>query len=68
MINGTSIDDPSEALLNLGLCPQFSAIDAQLTVREHLRIYGKMKGLRGQTLDDNITLLLDAAVCTLCLR
>ena len=29
------------------MCPQFTAIDAQLTVREHLHVYARLKGLRG---------------------
>ena len=28
------------------MCPQFTAIDAQLTVREHLHVYARLKGLR----------------------
>ncbi len=29
----------------LGVCPQFTAVDAQLTVREHLGVYAGLKGL-----------------------
>ena len=27
------------------MCPQFTAIDAQLSVREHLHLYARLKGL-----------------------
>ena len=45
-INGVSVlRQPRVARLSLGVCPQFTAIDSQLTVREHLVIYGRLKGL-----------------------
>lgn len=50
LIAGTSvIRDPRNARSYLGVCPQFIAIDSQLTVREHLLIYGRLKGLRRGT-------------------
>jgi ATP-binding cassette subfamily A (ABC1) protein 3 len=43
-INGLSIvDEPAAARVSLGVTPQFSAADSQLTVREHLMIYGSLK-------------------------
>jgi ABC-type multidrug transport system ATPase subunit len=37
------------------------AIDSQLTVREHLAVYGRLKGLyRGDELNQNINILLEA--------
>jgi ATP-binding cassette, subfamily A (ABC1), member 3 len=62
MINGVSITrHAGAARARLGVCPQFTAIDSQLTVREHLKagfflasrrrvdrfpqIYGMLKGL-----------------------
>ncbi|KAF8507801.1 P-loop containing nucleoside triphosphate hydrolase protein [Hysterangium stoloniferum] len=61
-INGTSIiEHPNTARLSLGVCPQFTAIDPQLTVRQHLVIYGLLKGLeRGAELDQNVESLLQA--------
>ena len=60
IINGTSVvRHPKTARASLGVCPQFTAIDSQLTVREHLVIYGKLKGLTsGQELDDNVDAIL----------
>ena len=62
LIQGTSvIRHPRTTRLSLGVCPQFTAIDAQLTVREHLAVYGRLKGLyRGKELDENIETLLEA--------
>ncbi|KAF9011272.1 hypothetical protein BDQ17DRAFT_1537998 [Cyathus striatus] len=60
-IEGTSIlQDPNTARLSLGVCPQFTAIDAQLTVREHLLIYGKLKGLKRDEITRDIETLLNA--------
>ncbi|CAE6439054.1 unnamed protein product, partial [Rhizoctonia solani] len=43
-INGMSIvDEPASARVSLGVTPQFSAADSQLTVREHMMIYGSIK-------------------------
>lgn len=61
-INGTSvIHHPKSARLSLGVCPQFTAIDSQLTVREHLMVYGRLKGLyRGDELHRNVEDLMRA--------
>lgn len=63
LIDGTSvIHKPRTARLSLGVCPQFTAIDSQLTVREHLIVYGRLKGLkRGPELDDSIETVLRGA-------
>ena len=48
VIRRTSVvHNPHSARSALGFCPQFTAIDIQLSVREHLRVYGKLKGLKG---------------------
>ncbi|KAG1763849.1 hypothetical protein EDD22DRAFT_482473 [Suillus occidentalis] len=61
-IKGTSVlTSPRTARLSLGVCPQFTAIDSQLTVREHLMIYGRLKGLnRGHELKTNVEALMIA--------
>ncbi|KAJ7347934.1 hypothetical protein DFH08DRAFT_1001291, partial [Mycena albidolilacea] len=59
LINAASVvTDLRTARISLGVCPQFSAIDAQLSVREHLMIYGRLKGLAGEELDRSIESLL----------
>ena len=60
LINGTSVvRHPRTARSSLGVCPQFTAIDSQLTVREHLIIYGRLKGLRrGPELDSSVEAVL----------
>lgn len=62
LINGVSIvNHPRSARLSLGVCPQFTAIDSELTVEEHLIIYGRLKGLyRGEELDRNVKALMRA--------
>lgn len=52
---------------SLGVCPQFTAVDGVLTVRESLRIYGRLKGLNPKApkgtiseLDENVEKLMDA--------
>src|SRR6202034_2467398 len=62
LINGVSvIRHPTTARLALGVCPQFTAIDAQLTVRQHLMIYGRLKGLRrGGELERNVDSVMRA--------
>jgi len=61
-IKGSSvISNPKAARASLGVCPQFVAIDSQLTVREHLIIYGRLKGLRpGPELDESVTVIMNA--------
>ncbi|PPR02359.1 hypothetical protein CVT24_011703 [Panaeolus cyanescens] len=60
VINGTSVvSNPRLARSSLGVCPQFTAIDSQLTVREHLLIYGRLKGLaKGPELDESIEAIM----------
>ncbi|KAF8640810.1 hypothetical protein AX17_000459 [Amanita inopinata Kibby_2008] len=59
LIAGTSVvRHPRIARLSLGVCPQFTAIDSQLTVREHLSIYGRLKGLSKGELDGNVEAVL----------
>lgn len=59
LIDGVSIrSDPNTARVGLGVCPQFTAIDSQLTVREHLVCYGRLKGLHGAKLERNVVALI----------
>ncbi len=60
-LNGMSITmRSSRARVSLGVCPQFTAIDSQLSVREHLVVYGRLKGLRGEDLKKDIAVLMKA--------
>ncbi|KAF9471812.1 P-loop containing nucleoside triphosphate hydrolase protein [Pholiota conissans] len=65
-INGASIvRHPRIARSSLGVCPQFTAIDAQLTVREHLLLYGRLKGLRrGTELQSSVDAIAEATSLT----
>jgi ATP-binding cassette subfamily A (ABC1) protein 3 len=62
LVKGVSaIRHPTTARVALGVCPQFTAIDAQLTVKEHLIIYGRLKGLhRGSELNRNVDSVMRA--------
>lgn len=61
-MDGTSVvSQPRVARASLGVCPQFTAIDSQLSVAEHLAVYGRLKGLRsGTELESNIEQILHA--------
>lgn len=61
MVNGTSVlSNMKKARVSFGVCPQFTAIDAHLTVREHLFIYGRLRGLSKEDLQRNVESILDA--------
>ena len=44
---------------NVGVCGQFNGLWSYLTVKEHLTLFGNLKGLRGSTLDDVVNYYLD---------
>ncbi|QRV97339.1 ABC transporter [Ceratobasidium sp. AG-Ba] len=60
----------ADARLGLGVTPQFTAVDSQLTVKEHLMIYGSLKacdiplGIHGKVLKQNVDLLMEATALT----
>lgn len=60
-LNGRSIDqkDKFEIYRDCGVCPQFDPLWELLTVREHLAIFGQIKGLTGKELQENIDYYLD---------
>lgn len=63
IIRGEVVPDSGSvhvAGFGLGVCPQFTAIDAQLTVREHLEIYGLLKGLPRSVIAQNVDTMLRA--------
>jgi len=68
IIRGEIIADEGEVRIKgfrLGVCPQFTAIDPQLTVREHLDIYGRLKGLKGgPELNRNVDTIIQATTLT----
>jgi ATP-binding cassette, subfamily A (ABC1), member 3 len=51
-IDGYNIQvDQSKIRRKIGYCPQFDALLELLTVREHLELYGRIKGLEGGDLE-----------------
>jgi ABC-type multidrug transport system ATPase subunit len=52
------VNDPSQARSITGVCPQEDILFEQLSVRDHLVMYGAIKGLRGEKLTAEIDSLL----------
>lgn len=60
-IEGYSItQNVAEARHEIGYCPQHNILWPDLTCREHLEFYGKIKGLRGAELEDAVVDILRA--------
>ncbi|KAG9103880.1 hypothetical protein FRC06_007277 [Ceratobasidium sp. 370] len=60
-IDGRSIiTSRNNARSRLGVCPQATALESVLTVREHLEMYARCKGLRGDDLDRNVECIMAA--------
>ena len=58
-VTGSSIKKHRNAARSyLGVCPQVNAIDINLTVRQHLWVYGRLKGVPPKVLNDDIDTLL----------
>lgn len=56
IIFGHRISDDMTAVRQItGICPQQNVLFPQLTVKEHLYFFGKLKGLYGITLHDAVT-------------
>ncbi|XP_045771590.1 ATP-binding cassette sub-family A member 2-like [Maniola jurtina] len=47
------------ARAHLGLCPQHNVLFNELTVREHLEFFARLKGFTGKELDEDIDTLID---------
>ena len=58
-VNGIPITKQSALRRFIGFCPQFDALFDQLTAREHLKFYGRIKGLKGTELRHQVVMLLD---------
>jgi ATP-binding cassette subfamily A (ABC1) protein 3 len=55
-VDGFSISvDQSKIRRKIGYCPQFDALLELLTVREHLELYGRIKGFQGDLLGEIVT-------------
>ena len=44
---------------NMGVCPQHNVLNPELTVREHLEVFGKIKGLVGAALTAEVKLKIE---------
>jgi len=62
VVGGHSITkERNQARAFLGVCPQVNAIDPNLTVGQHLWVYGKLKGVPSKPLKQDIDNLLAAS-------
>jgi ABC-2 type transport system ATP-binding protein len=62
LIDGHSISrQPGAVKQTIGVVPQEIALYERITARENLQFWGKMYGLRGQTLAERVTAVLDIA-------
>ena len=43
---------------DVGICPQFDCLWMNLTPKEHLYLFGRMKGLKGAELDESVNYFL----------
>lgn len=52
LVGGRSIVSEMDAIhMDMGICPQHDLLWGALTAREHVRFYGRLKGLRGKELN-----------------
>lgn len=61
ILQGRSIiRNRNRARATIGMCPQSNPIDATLTTRQHLMVYGRLKGLNKRDLEEDVAVLLSA--------
>ncbi|MCG8433983.1 MAG: ATP-binding cassette domain-containing protein [Gammaproteobacteria bacterium] len=59
-INGHDVQkSPDDARMALGVLPHAKGLYPRLTGRENIRYYGKLNGLRGEELENNINSLIE---------
>ena len=59
LLHGMSILDEQASIRKLvGYCPQHDALQELMTGREHLRLYGRLKGVPAALLEDEVTRLI----------
>jgi ABC-2 type transport system ATP-binding protein len=55
------LDQPMEVRRRIGYLPELPPVYPELTVNEYLRFVGKLKGLRGKTLNSEVLRVVDIA-------
>jgi ATP-binding cassette subfamily A (ABC1) protein 1 len=59
-LGGHDIETEQECVRRLiGYCPQFDALLDRVTVKEHLELFGRLKGLRDEALDEAVASVTD---------
>ncbi|CAD2222738.1 ABC-2 family transporter protein/ABC transporter, putative [Angomonas deanei] len=53
------IEQMGDIRKRIGYCPQHNILWPELTCREHLEYFGRIKGLRGGELEDAVTIVMD---------
>lgn len=54
VINNNSIDNIAEIRKYIGVCPQFDILWKEMTAEQHLRMFGKLKGIPNDMLEVKI--------------
>ena len=49
------VREPTKVKRLLGYCPQFDALWDKLTAREHLQLYGRVKGVPKDKMDEEVS-------------
>lgn len=58
-IKGKEVDRGTlEIFQEVGICPQFDCLWENLSPPEHLKLFGRMKGLKGKDLDESVEYFL----------
>ena len=63
-VDGINIKDFTQKQPSIGYCPQFDCIFEYLTARENLKFYAKLKGVRENSVDHIVNILLDSLKIT----
>ena len=57
---GLSIREDLDAIRNmLGVCPQHDVLWGDLTAKEHMQLFGYLKGISKDSMDEEISTLLE---------
>lgn len=54
VINNTAIDNIDQIRKYIGVCPQFDILWKEMTAEQHLRMFGKLKGIPKDKLEGRI--------------
>lgn len=58
VINNSNIGNIGEVRKHIGVCPQFDILWGELTAEEHLKLFGRLKGIPKNFLDSKVNQVL----------